>query len=361
MAAPTIRDTAGLDLVSVIVPVYNSASYLRRCIDSILGQNYREMEIILVDDGSSDSSGEICDSYGRKDSRVRVIHTPNRGVSCARNTGLESSNGSFVCFVDSDDFLEDYAVKALVDGHKRSRADLVVGGFNKVRSDKTASQIRDFPLDQLLTRAELEEYALAYLHNPRQRQLLMSSWAKLFRSSIIRDRMVTFREELRVAEDVAFNFDYLQSVESVLFIKEIIYNHQKLGTYDSLSMKLVEERPRGLFGYIPALGSISRFLQHSHSEAVVDRAIGQCYVYHVALFMIRACGQINRRNIFTIYKLIDELISASDFRTHVKAYVPAEGNYKLIPFLMRVKFVWLVMGVSWYEAYKLYGTGGNIE
>lgn len=361
MGISTIGETVGLDVVSVIVPVYNSASYLHRCIDSILGQNYRAIEVILVDDGSTDSSGGICDSYGRKDSRVRVMHTPNRGVSCARNAGLECSSGSFVCFVDSDDFLEDYAVKALVEGHTRSRADLVVGGFNKVKSDKTALQIRDFPLDQLLTRAELEEYTLAYLHNPRQRQLLMSSWAKLFRSSIIRDRKVTFREELRVAEDVAFNFDYLQSVESVLFIKEIIYNHQKLGTYDSLSMKLVEEQPRGLFGYIPALGSVRSFLQRSHSEAVIGRAIGQCYVYHVALFMIRACGQINRRNIFTVYRLIDELISDSDFRTHVKAYVPAEGNYKLIPFLMRMKFVWLVMGVSWYEAYKLYGTGGNIK
>lgn len=361
MGISTIGETVGLDVVSVIVPVYNSASYLHRCIDSILGQNYRAIEVILVDDGSTDSSGGICDSYGRKDSRVRVMHTPNRGVSCARNAGLECSSGSFVCFVDSDDFLEDYAVKALVEGHTRSRADLVVGGFNKVKSDKTALQIRDFPLDQLLTRAELEEYTLAYLHNPRQRQLLMSSWAKLFRSSIIRDRKVTFREELRVAEDVAFNFDYLQSVESVLFIKEIIYNHQKLGTYDSLSMKLVEEQPRGLFGYIPALGSVRSFLQRSHSEAVIGRAIGQCYVYHVALFMIRACGQINRRNIFTVYRLIDELISDSDFRTHVKAYVPAEGNYKLIPFLMRMKFAWLVMGVSWYEAYKLYGTGGNIK
>ena len=174
MAISTIGDTVGLDVVSVIVPVYNSASYLHRCIDSILGQNYREIEVILVDDGSTDSSGEICDSYSRKDSRVRVIHTPNRGVSCARNAGLEGSNGSFVCFVDSDDFLEDYAIKALVEGHKRSRADLVVGGFNKVKSDKTALQIRDFPLDQRLTRAELEEYTLAYLHNPRQRQLLMS-------------------------------------------------------------------------------------------------------------------------------------------------------------------------------------------
>lgn len=361
MAISITGETVSPDLVSVIIPVYNSASYLRRCIDSILGQSYRDIEVILVDDGSTDSSGEICDSYSRKDSRVRAIHTPNRGVSCARNAGLASSNGSFICFVDSDDFIEDYAVNALVEGYKRSHADLVVGGFNKVKSDKTALQIRDFPLDQLLTRAELEEYTLAYLHNPRQRQLLMSSWAKLFRSSIIRDRKVTFREELRVAEDVAFNFDYLQSVESVLFIKEIIYNHQKLGTYDSLSMKLVEDQPRGLFGYIPALESVSNFLQRRHSETVIGRAIGQCYVYHVALFMIRACGQINRRNIIKIYRLIDELISDSDFRTYVKAYVPAEGNYKLIPFLMRMKFVWLVMGVSWYEACRLYGTGGNIK
>jgi glycosyltransferase involved in cell wall biosynthesis len=359
MSIYNIEDTLDPDLVTVIVPVYNSANYLPRCVDSILNQGYQEIEVILINDGSTDRSGEICDTYARDDFRVRAVHTQNRGVSSARNTGLKNSMGSFIFFVDSDDFIEENAVSALMQGYKHSQADLVVGAFNKINVGSTVSQIRDFSSDQLLTKESLVEYTIAYLQNPRQHQLLMSSWAKLFRSKIIRDRQVKFREELRIAEDVAFNFDYLNSAESVFFVNEVIYNHQKLGTYDSLSMRLVETEPKSLFGYLMALESVSNFLRLANSEIEIAKAIGHCYVYQVALFMVRLCGQINRSNIYAIYKLVNELVSDLDFRTYVKGYIPADGNYRLIPFLMRLKFVWLVMGVSWYEAYKLYGTGGN--
>lgn len=356
-----VEDSINSNLVSIIVPVFNSAGYLRRCVDSILNQAYLDIDVILIDDGSTDGSGEICDGYSINDVRVNVVHTSNHGVSFARNIGLDNVKGNFIVFVDSDDFVERNAISALIKGYNQTQADLVVGAFNKVNDVNTISQVRDFSQDQLLTKANLVEYTLAYLQNPRQHQLLMSSWAKLFRSTIIRDQQVRFREEMRVAEDVAFNFDYLKSAESVFFINEVIYNHQKLGTYNSLSMKLVEDEPRSLFGYILALESVSKFLRLANSDIEIGGAIGHCYVYQVALFMVRLCGQINRYNICKIYKLIDDLVCDSDFRTYVKSYIPAKGNYKLIPLLMRLKLIWLVMGVSWYEAYKLYGTGGRVK
>lgn len=352
-----MNDTS--NLVSVIVPVYNSASYLPRCIDSILNQSYRGIEVILIDDGSTDKSAEICDDYARGDTRVRVVHTPNRGVSSARNAGINSSRGSFILFVDSDDFIETFAVHALIDGYNQSHADLVVGAFNKVRNGSAISQIRDFGQNQLLARAGLIEYTLEYLQNPRQRQLLMSSWAKLFRSAIIKSSNVMFREELRTAEDVAFNFDYMKNAETVYFISEAIYNHQKLGTYDSLSMRLVEDNPRSLFGYILALDSVRNFLRLGCSEVEIGKAVGHCYVYQVVLLMVRVCGQINKSNICKVYGLVRELINDSDFRSYIYGYIPADGNYRLIPLLMRWRFVWPVIGASWYEANKLYGTGGN--
>ena len=101
--------------VSVIVPVYNTEKYLKECIESILGMSYPELEVILVDDGSADSSGSICDEYSHKDTRVIVIHKPNGGLSSARNAGLESSSGEYICFIDSDDTVEPEFAEKLID------------------------------------------------------------------------------------------------------------------------------------------------------------------------------------------------------------------------------------------------------
>ena len=110
--------------VTVIVPVYNVEQYLRRCIDSILAQTFGDLELILVDDGSADSSGVICDAYAEKDSRVKVIHQKNSGVSAARNTGLDAAEGEYIAFVDSDDHVDPDYLAALL----QTKADLVICG-----------------------------------------------------------------------------------------------------------------------------------------------------------------------------------------------------------------------------------------
>lgn len=343
-----------MDLVSIIVPVYNASSYLHRCIESILKQSYRDIEVILVDDGSTDGSGETCDIYARDDSRVRVFHTTNCGASSARNLGICNSIGSFILFVDSDDFIETYAVRALIEGYKQSHANMVVGAFNKIKDG--IIEVRDLKTSQLLTKRELADYTISYLQNPRKNQLLMSSWAKLFQSSIIKNNNLLFNTELHTFEDVAFNFDYLKNVESVYFLNEVIYSQQKYGTYSSLSMKMPEDKPQKMFsGMIAALGNIEGFLRPGVSATKIDMAIGHYFVYQIILFMIRISGQINFNNINIIYRVVHELVNNRDFRHRIKHYTPAKGNYRLIPFLMKLRLVWLVIGVCWYEAYKQYG------
>lgn len=115
------------NLVSIIVPCYNVGKYLNKCIDSIIEQTYKNIEIILVDDGATDNTGEICDSYALKDSRVKVIHQNNRGLSAARNKGLENVKGMFLTFVDSDDWLARHAIEYYVYLQKKYNADIVCG------------------------------------------------------------------------------------------------------------------------------------------------------------------------------------------------------------------------------------------
>lgn len=117
------------ELISVIVPVYNVERYLRRCVDSILHQTYQDLEILLVDDGSTDASGAICDEYAAQEERVTAVHQKNGGLSAARNTGLERAQGTYLCFVDSDDFLDSRMLETLCRDLQEQNADVAVVGF----------------------------------------------------------------------------------------------------------------------------------------------------------------------------------------------------------------------------------------
>jgi len=123
-------------MISIIVPVYNVEPYLRKCLDSILDQTYRDLEILIIDDGSTDGSGEICDEY-KKDERVRVFHTENKGLSCARNLGLDSANGDYIAFIDSDDWFEETALQTFLTTAQDTGADIVGCEFYQEYKDRT--------------------------------------------------------------------------------------------------------------------------------------------------------------------------------------------------------------------------------
>ena len=122
----------GQDLISVVVPIYNVEQYLDRCISSIVAQTYRELEILLIDDESTDSSPKICDRWARKDERIRVIHKTNAGAGMARNTGIEHASGKYMCFFDSDDYVAPNAIETAYNAAVKHQADVVVYGAARV-------------------------------------------------------------------------------------------------------------------------------------------------------------------------------------------------------------------------------------
>jgi len=115
--------------VSVIIPVYNTEKYLRKCIDSVKNQTFTDIEVLLIDDGSTDNSPAICDEYAASDSRIKVIHQQNGGRSAARNTGLDNASGDFILFVDSDDYITETTVSILIETHKKTCADIIIFNF----------------------------------------------------------------------------------------------------------------------------------------------------------------------------------------------------------------------------------------
>lgn len=185
-------------LVSIIVPIYNSEKYLGQCIESCMAQTYRNVEIILVDDGSTDRSLKISTEYAEKDSRIRVIHQNNAGVSAARNAGIKSAKGEYISFLDSDDELCINAIEVLVEDMKRYKADIVSGVASSINVNGYESCKYD---DGTISIYEEDESLVLSLKYDRQTNAV---WAKLFSKSFLQD--VWFVEGRRINEDGYFLF-----------------------------------------------------------------------------------------------------------------------------------------------------------
>ncbi len=191
--------------VSIIVPVYNCEKSIERCIKSICNQTYDNIEIIIVDDGSKDNSGIICDELAQNDSRIKVIHQQNSGVSVARNKAIAISTGQYLQFVDSDDWLPDYTTTILAEAAIKTGADLIIGDFYRVVGNRisTKGKIKSKKV------FSLQEYANYMIKNPADFYYGVL-WNKLYRRSIIEKYNIRMLENLHWCEDFIFNLEYIK-------------------------------------------------------------------------------------------------------------------------------------------------------
>lgn len=214
--------------ISVIVPAYNVEKVVGRCVESLLEQTYADFELILVNDGSADRTGEICDFYAMKDQRVRVIHQTNSGVSIARNKGLEIAEGKYVVFVDSDDYVEKDFLQYLY----VNRSDLTICGF--VAEDERNNCLYYIKYEALSYPSKnLIDYVTLY-----KKRTIYSPYGKLFLNSIIESNNLRFPEGINWGEDAMFMADYLQYAEFVKVIENTGYHYVRYDKENTLSTKL---------------------------------------------------------------------------------------------------------------------------
>ena len=210
-----------MEKVSVIVPVYNGEKSIERCAGSILNQDYPELELILVDDGSRDRSWEIIQAIAAADHRVKAIHQENGGVSSARNRALAEASGTYVQFADVDDWLPMDATKMLVREMEAQSAELVVGDFYRV-VDGNVSEKGSIEMGGALT---LQQYANAMMLSPADLYYGVL-WNKLYRRDIIEQYSIRMDENISYSEDMIFNLEYLLHVKSVAILKAPVYYYQ---------------------------------------------------------------------------------------------------------------------------------------
>ncbi len=201
-----------MNKISVIVPVYNVEQYLAKCLDSVINQTYKNLEIICVDDGSSDNSGRILDEYAAKDERIKVIHGENRGVSVARNKGLDVATGDWISFLDADDWLDVNAYEKLLKSIKGADVDIIIFG-NYCVYDGITAKYKPINIEE----NKLNDYSYLLL------KLGSLVWNKLYKRSVIENNKLRFVEHIKLSEDGLFNIELMLQYPKIQTIDEGLY------------------------------------------------------------------------------------------------------------------------------------------
>jgi len=305
-----------MKLISIIVPVYNAQEYLNCCINSVIYQTYRDFELLLIDDGSTDKSGAMCDTFALLDKRIKVIHQKNGGTSSARNIGIEHATGEFITFLDADDSLEKNALEAL-----SVQSDLVIGDFHFKGTDRHL-----LPADQVMDRRAIEEYLIGYLNKPTGYSMFVYVWGKLFKASIIKKHRIRFNERLKIFEDSLFNMHYLAYVDTACYVMDRIYLYN---TSDHLAAG--HEILNNPFAFKTAIDSICKYLnctENLYYQAYVSFAIRQMICY----FSLRG----DRKH---IKGLMTQIVYDGDIQFGLNYYQRYKGDSWLIPVLMKLKWI----------------------
>jgi glycosyltransferase involved in cell wall biosynthesis len=328
--------------VSIIVPIYNVEKYLLRCINSILNQTLRDIEIILVDDESPDSCPQICDYYEQQDNRVKVIHKQNEGLGFARNSGLDIATGDYVAFIDSDDFVDIRMYEDLYHYAEEHACEAVFCGYNIYKTEGYIRHCQEYKKSTLYNSSEEAKQILLDMvgSQPSYKsdvKLLMSVWRAIYSHKIIKENKLRFVSERQyIAEDIIFHFDFLPKCSCVGFIPQTYYNYCDNGV--SLTRSYRPDRfDKEIYLYHAMNAKLSAIFKKKQYLLQLDRYL---------LLKIRGC--IMQQVIFMdnltyncVIEKIKEICDKPEVKNMVNHY-----PYHLLPFKHKCFFLFL--------KYKLY-------
>lgn len=209
--------------ISVVIPIYNMEQYIDNGIKQILKEDLTDVEIILVNDGSSDRSGEICDSYLKKSNKIRVIHKKNGGAGSARNSGIDNANGKYIMFLDIDDIVEKDIFKKMYEEIESSKVDLVICNHNIIKENEIVKNAKNIESTYIVE--GVESCRKSYV-NLLQKSLIQTPWDKIYKLDLIRKNNIRFTD-LRRCQDAVFNCNYFNYVKSYKVLNESLYNYKE--------------------------------------------------------------------------------------------------------------------------------------
>ena len=310
--------------VSIIVPVYNVQNYIERCLNSLVNQTFKDIEIITINDGSTDKSLELLNKYAKEDIRVSVIDLGDEGVSYCRNLGIEKANGKYIMFVDSDDWIDSNMVEVMYKKAEENNLDLVMCSYIREFKDRSKEKIFNLPKEIIYKENEVKNELLRKLVGPIKEELsnpelldaLGTVWGKLYRVDILKENKLKFVDlkEIGSAEDTLFNIFTFNYLKKVMFLNKPMYHYWRDNPKSVTSQynpKLKEQR-KVFFKYI------SDFIKENNFEQVFEEALNNRICTSVLGLGLIECSKNNKISGINKIKNIKKIINEEYIRNAYK-------------------------------------------
>lgn len=325
--------------ISVIVPVYNVEPYIDRCIESIVNQDYTDLEIILIDDGSHDGSGAICDRWAEKDNRIAVIHKANEGLGMARNTGLEVATGDYIAFVDSDDWIDYDMYSTLINKALLYEADIVFCGHHIEYSPGKWKDVRDVEDTKVFNESEIYELSLKFIsgmHNEAH-TYMMSVWHSIYNKKIIETQFFSEREV--VSEDLHFQLSAILKSKRVVCIPEAYY-------YYALNKNSLSHTFH--FNKFHLYQNLSKHIENLYGNSDGKR-IAHTFYFYTSLWIIRQIVSHDSIRIKNKKKYLKTIVQDSFWRFASKDFCCSHSYFRCFSTLMRLSVGNMAYYIAWLD------------
>lgn len=323
-------------LISVIVPVYNVEKYLKECLDSLLNQTYKDIEIIIVDDGSTDNSGKICDEYKNKNKNINVIHKKNEGLGFARNTGLENVHGEYVTFVDSDDYVEKDFIEKLYNYMVEQKVDMCKSGFERVNNKRDILSIRKYD-NYIYNKEEIKNCFIPRIIGSlpdKKDSIEMCVCGVLYKTSYILKYGIKFpSEKILISEDMFFNIDYMKNINKACTIDYVGYNYRY--NPSSLTRKYRKDRFEASKYFYKELKKKLEILGY---DDLTMLRLSRLFFIYIKVCISQEKFQVSNKKYKDSLKKIDTICNDSLVRNIINSYPVDKLGIKQKFFLYLIKY-----------------------
>lgn len=329
--------------VSIIIPVYNTEKYIHKCVDSVLGQTYNNIEVILVDDESPDRCSEICDEYSKIDNRIKVIHKKNSGLGFTRNAGLEHVSGDFVTFLDSDDWIDSNHIENLLNPYLSDSVDLVIGSYKRCSNEEELIRYEKQHMEGKFSDKSIVAVAMLMVAPPKDYSkdvgIPMSVCFNLYKVDIVHKYSLKFPSERdTVGEDLFFNLEYLKNCKHICIIESYGYNYRANPT--SITRKYNPERVNRTISYYRRLLSIAPGYKNSNEFVYrVQRSTLSKLRVALSLIVGENC-KLSQKRVMIKHVLNTEDIIQLLNEYPIKTY---RMSIRIATYMMKYKFTWGVL------------------